>query len=63
MSLLFLTGCGPEVAREALGTVVFVVPQVAGSEKPYEMPKLGPPLKKTEAEQHQKQCSCAQPKT
>ena len=36
-------GCGPEVEREDLGTVVFEVPVVAGSETPYPIPDLDAP--------------------
>jgi hypothetical protein len=39
---LVLGGCGRELSKSELGTVVFEVPKVAGAEKPYEMPKLGP---------------------
>ena len=43
--LVVLEGCGPELSKSDLGTVVFEVPKVAGSDKPYAMPELGPPLK------------------
>jgi hypothetical protein len=39
--LAILGGCGPELSKSDLGTVVFEVPKVAGADKPYEMPKLG----------------------
>ncbi len=45
MLFLFLGGCGPALSRSDLGTVVFEVPKVAGTEEPYAMPQLGPPLK------------------
>ena len=41
--LLFLTGCGPQLSKQDLGTVEFQVPRVAGSEEPYPLPQLGPP--------------------
>ncbi len=37
-----VAGCGPKVAPEDLGQIVFEVPDVPGAEKPYEMPELGP---------------------
>jgi hypothetical protein len=40
--LAVLGGCGPELSKSDLGTVVFEVPKVAGADKPYELPKLGP---------------------
>jgi hypothetical protein len=43
-----LGGCGPELAKSDLGNVVFEVPKVAGADKPYTMPKLGPPNEKNE---------------
>jgi hypothetical protein len=42
--LLSLAGCGPELSRQDLGTVLFDVPKIAGTDKPYQMPKLGTPL-------------------
>jgi len=38
-----LWGCGPSVDEDDLGTVVEEVPEVPGSDKPFEMPELGPP--------------------
>ena len=49
MALLLLGGCGPELSKSDLGTVVFEVPKVAGVEEPYQMPQLGPPPKEDEA--------------
>lgn len=43
-------GCGPELSKNDLGTVVFEVPRVADPSKPYPMPQLGPPLKHNEEE-------------
>jgi hypothetical protein len=40
--LLLLGGCGPELSKHELGTVVFEVPKVSGSEGPYPMPQLQP---------------------
>jgi hypothetical protein len=37
-----LGGCGPALSKSDLGTVVFEIPKVAGADKPYPMPKLGP---------------------
>jgi hypothetical protein len=41
--LVSLTGCGPELSKSDLGTVVFEVPKVSGSEEPYKMPANAPP--------------------
>ncbi len=46
--LTILGGCGPALSKSDLGTVVFKVPKVAGTDKPYKMPKLGPPDKKSQ---------------
>ena len=35
---LVLPGCGPELSEEELGTIVYEVPKVSGSEAPYELP-------------------------
>jgi hypothetical protein len=43
-SCLFAGGCGAELSRSDLGTVVFELPKVAGASEPYPMPELGPPL-------------------
>jgi hypothetical protein len=45
-SITAVLGCGPKVAREELGHVVFEVPKVPGSDKPFEMPQLqeSPPI-------------------
>ena len=45
---VILGGCGPELSKSDLGTVVFEIPKVAGVNKPYLMPKLGPPDHKDE---------------
>jgi hypothetical protein len=42
--LASLVGCGPQVSREELGTVLKELPKVPGAGQPYEMPELGPPL-------------------
>jgi hypothetical protein len=44
--VVVLGGCGRELSKSDLGTVVFEVPKVAGADKPYPMPKLGPPDEK-----------------
>jgi hypothetical protein len=41
--LVLLAGCGPELSKNDLGTVIYDVPKVAGSDQPYPMPQLGPP--------------------
>jgi hypothetical protein len=38
--LLVVPGCGPQVAREDLGKIVYEVPKVPGSDKPYPLPPL-----------------------
>jgi hypothetical protein len=43
LSLSWLVGCGPNLSSKEYGTVVEGIPSVAGAEKPYEMPRLGPP--------------------
>lgn len=43
--LAILGGCGPELSKNDLGTVVDEEPKLAGSDKPYPMPQLGPPIK------------------
>jgi hypothetical protein len=45
---VILGGCGPELSKSDLGTVVFEVPKVAGADKPYPLPKLGPADEKQE---------------
>jgi hypothetical protein len=42
--LVLFGGCGPELSKQELGVVVFEVPKVAGTDKPYAMPQLGPPV-------------------
>lgn len=42
-SLGMVLGCGPRLSEEDLGTVVFEVPKVPGSEELYELP--GPAAK------------------
>lgn len=43
--VLLVGGCGPALSQSELGTVVGDLPKVAGADKPYQMPQLGPPLK------------------
>lgn len=50
--LFLLSGCGPELSKQDLGTVVFEDPQVAGSDEPYLMPQLGPPVERSEEPGH-----------
>lgn len=41
--LPMVSGCDSGVSKEELGTVQFEVPKVPRADKPYAMPKLGPP--------------------
>lgn len=43
LTLPLLWGCGPNLSSKDYGTVVEGIPQVQGADKPFEMPKLGPP--------------------
>ncbi len=47
-ALVLLAGCGPELSKTDLGTVVYELPKVAGSDEPYQMPQLGPPREEDE---------------
>ena len=38
------SGCGPKLSEEELGTVIFEVPKVPGTEEPYELPEAAPAL-------------------
>jgi hypothetical protein len=38
--LAVLPGCGPNVSRSDLGTIVYEVPTVAGADEPYKYPDL-----------------------
>jgi hypothetical protein len=40
--VLGLGGCGPRLSVDELGTVVDRMPLIPGTERPYEMPQLGP---------------------
>ena len=40
LTVISLPGCGGQLSKADLGTVVFEVPKVAGSEEPYQMPQL-----------------------
>lgn len=42
-ALVALGGCGPQLSKSDLGTVVYELPKVAGADEPYAMPELGPP--------------------
>ena len=43
------SGCGPSLSEEELGTVLFEVPEVPGSEEPYTLPDAVPaPLSESE---------------
>lgn len=39
VSLIFVTGCGPEVSNAELGRRVWEIPQVPGAETPYVLPE------------------------
>lgn len=43
IALLFLSGCGRSADSREFGTIVEGIPRVEGADKPFEMPKLGPP--------------------
>jgi hypothetical protein len=45
--LMSLGGCGSQLSKSDLGTVVFEVPKIVGVDEPYQMPQLGPPLEHT----------------
>jgi hypothetical protein len=38
LTLPLLSGCGPALSEEDLGTVVFDVPEVPGADEPYPFP-------------------------
>ncbi len=38
IAIFTLPGCGPSVSQEDLGTLVFDVPKVPGSDEPYPLP-------------------------
>jgi hypothetical protein len=42
LTAISLAGCGAQLSKADLGTVVFEVPKVAGSDEPYRMPQLDP---------------------
>jgi hypothetical protein len=46
-----LAGCGPELSKSDLGTVIYEVPKVAGADQPYQMPQLGPPAGTTDEDE------------
>lgn len=48
---LLLSGCGPAVSPNELGTVVYTVPDVPGAEKPYSIPDIPPPPEVVKAKQ------------
>ena len=47
--LLFVSGCGPALSKQDLGTVVFEVPKVSGADEPYRMQEIGPPSERNDA--------------
>lgn len=40
LAAIGISGCGPAVPEEELGTLVFEVPKVPGAEEPYELPEI-----------------------
>jgi len=38
-----IPGCGPNVSKSDLGTIVYEVPTVGGVDEPYQYPELPPP--------------------
>lgn len=36
---VWIPGCGPNVSKSDMGTIVYEVPTVAGVEEPYQVPK------------------------
>ncbi len=44
--LMVAPGCGPAVAKNELGTIVYDVPKVPGAEKLFPIPDVAPPLEK-----------------
>jgi hypothetical protein len=38
-----MAGCGAQLSKADLGTVIFDVPNVPGTEEPYQMQQLVPP--------------------
>jgi hypothetical protein len=43
LALPFFGGCGPNLSSKDFGTIVDGIPKIAGADKFYEMPELGPP--------------------
>jgi hypothetical protein len=48
VSLLVVGGCGRGCSEKELGTIVYEVPNVPGSEKTFLLPKLDPAAKSSE---------------
>jgi hypothetical protein len=48
-----ITGCGQKFPPNEYGTLIYEVPSLPEAKKPYEMPKLGPPLTEVEKRQIQ----------
>ncbi len=51
--MCFIVGCGPELSKQDLGTVVDEVPKMEGAGEPYPMPQLGPPSEDEQAPDRQ----------
>ncbi len=41
---MVVPGCGPAVAKSDLGDIVYEVPTVPGTDKPFPIPEVVPPL-------------------
>ncbi len=41
LPLVAISGCGPEVSRSDLGTILDQTPQLPGTDEPYALPKVG----------------------
>lgn len=43
MGAVVLPGCGPSLSEKELGTIVYEVPKVPGSDQPYKLPSVTAP--------------------
>jgi len=49
-ALIAVPGCGPAVAKSDLGDIVYEVPQTPGTDEPFPIPEVVPPLAEREAD-------------
>ena len=49
-ALLLLGGCEQKVPKEELGTIIYEVPKVPGSEQPFKIPQLEGAAKESKPE-------------